>query len=80
MKPSVQINDVCQKDLLRAEYYALSPAKNDREVLRERALEKMQQLKDQMIQALRDTDTEQSPALIREDFFSVYRGCTENRI
>jgi Zn-finger domain-containing protein len=38
MKPSVQIDDVCQEDLLRAEYYALSPAKNDREILPERAL------------------------------------------
>ena len=70
MKPSVQIDNVCQKDLVRAEYSALSPVKNDQQVLPERALEKMQQLQDQMIQALRDTDTEQSPALIREDFLA----------
>lgn len=68
MQPTTGIDDVCEKDRLRTEYYDLTPVKNDRDILRERALEKIQQLKDQMIQSLRDTVTGQSPDSIRDDF------------
>nr|WP_180056158.1 MobA/MobL family protein [Acinetobacter sp. YH12142] len=77
MQPATGIDDLCKKDRLRAEYYDLTPVKNDLEILRERALEKIQQLKDQMIQSLRDTNTVQSPDLIRDEF-SAYIETVQN--